>query len=107
MGAVIKAGPIAPRDLLLREASLSDYLTRPLEELGLSIAVIQANYNTSFLPLSAWAIAARSLAHQMEARSQLLFMTAQSGSSPMLATKMSYHRATVTCSQLFEVKNED
>lgn len=107
MSVHIKAGPIAPRDLLLREAALSDYLARPLEELGLSIAVIQANWATSYLPLSDWGTACHSLAHRMAARSQLLHLTAQFATSPTHVRKMSYSAATVICSQLFEVKNED
>lgn len=106
MGTIEKKGLISPRDLLLRESTLSDYLGTWVGQAASLVSVMRLNYRTSFLPLSDWECALVSLEHQMAARSQLLSSMAIRDGSNMPETRMSYLLATATCWPLFEVKHD-
>lgn len=106
MAPHVRMARIAPRDLLLREATLSDYLASQIAQSRLFVTVTLLNYNTSFLPLCDWAMSLASLQHQMEGRSQLLSLTAQHVSRITHETRTSYSDAIVICSQWLEEMND-
>ena len=105
MAVTPKKGYITPRDLLLRESALCDYLQSWIVQAESCVNVILLNYNTSFIPLCSWATCLASLAHRIEERSLLLASMAQRDSNPMLGRKMNYYSATAICLQLLEEKN--
>lgn len=106
MARHVRRMSISPRDLLLREAAVCDYVGTWVAQVVSLLEVTRLNYPLSFAPLSQWAVLAQSLQHQTVERSRLLSFVAQHASNPMLVTKMSYSQATAICSALFEAKNE-
>ena len=107
MGTHVRQGRISPRDLLLREAALLEYLATWLEQSESLVAVMRVSYPTSFAQLSRWATALVSLQHQIEARSQLLSSMALHATKTTPETRMSYSDATAICSRLSEGRNNE
>src|SRR6266576_4186553 len=105
MATHVRQGRISPKDLLLREAALLEYLATWCAQSEYLVAVMMLNYPCSFAKLPKWATALVSLRHQIEAQSALLSTMGLSVSRTTHGTRMSYSAATVICSQLFEVKN--
>lgn len=106
MGTHVRQDRISPKDLLLREAALLEYLATWCAQSESLVAVMMVNYPCSFAKLSNWGSVLASLRHRIEEQSALLSSMALSVSRTTHGTPTSYSAATATCSRLFEVRND-